>query len=52
MNGGFCLKLLDELLDNGFPFVTEKNVLLEMIKRPTLLRKIQTTLSTNKKSIQ
>jgi len=35
------LQLLDEILDNGFPLVTESNILKELIKPPNILRSIQ-----------
>ena len=34
------LKLLDEMLDNGFPLATEVNILKELIKPPNLFRKV------------
>ncbi|KAF6032637.1 AP3M2 [Bugula neritina] len=34
-------ELLDEILDNGFPLVTESNILKELIKPPNILRSIQ-----------
>ncbi len=33
-------KLLDEMLDNGFPLATEVSVLKELIKPPNLYRKV------------
>jgi AP-3 complex subunit mu len=33
-------KLLDEMLDNGFPLATEVNILKELIKPPTVFRKM------------
>ena len=33
-------KLLDEMLDNGFPLTTESNILKELIKPPKLLRSL------------
>jgi AP-3 complex subunit mu len=33
-------KLLDEMLDNGFPLATESNILKELIKPPNLFRKV------------
>ncbi len=37
----FCfLKLLDEMLDNGFPLATEVNILKELIKPPNMFRKV------------
>ena len=35
------LQLLDEMLDDGYPAVMEPNVLREIIKPPSLLRKLQ-----------
>ena len=34
-------QLLDEMLDDGYPAVMEPNVLREIIKPPSLLRKLQ-----------
>uniref|UniRef100_A0A336LZ45 CSON008596 protein n=1 Tax=Culicoides sonorensis TaxID=179676 RepID=A0A336LZ45_CULSO len=38
-------ELLDEMLDNGFPSVTESNVLKELIKPPNILRTIANTVT-------
>ena len=35
------VQILDEMLDNGFPLATEINVLQDLVKPPTLLRKIK-----------
>ena len=34
------LKVLDEMLDNGFPLATEANILKELIKPPNMLRDV------------
>lgn len=44
-NTFICCKLLDELLDNGFPLATESNVLKELIKPPNILRTIANTVT-------
>ena len=38
----FCdgFKVLDEMLDNGFPLATEANILKELIKPPNMLRDV------------
>ena len=33
-------KVLDEMLDNGFPLATEANILKELIKPPNMLRDV------------
>ncbi|XP_017268236.1 AP-3 complex subunit mu-1 isoform X1 [Kryptolebias marmoratus] len=38
-------ELLEEMLDNGFPLATESNVLMEMIRPPTILRSVVNTLT-------
>lgn len=38
-------ELLDEMLDGGFPFATESNVLKELIKPPNLLRTIANSVT-------
>lgn len=38
-------ELLDEMLDNGYPFATESNILKELIKPPNLLRTITNTVT-------
>ncbi|XP_014210371.2 AP-3 complex subunit mu-1 [Copidosoma floridanum] len=38
-------ELLDEMLDNGFPFATESNILQELIKPPNILRTIANTVT-------
>ena len=38
-------ELLDEMLDNGYPFATESNILKELIKPPNLLRTIANTVT-------
>ncbi|VEL24949.1 unnamed protein product [Protopolystoma xenopodis] len=38
-------KLLDEMLDNGFPLSTESNILKELIRPPTLLRSFTTAVT-------
>lgn len=38
-------ELLDEMLDNGFPFATESNILKELIKPPNILRTITNTVT-------
>ena len=35
-----CFKVLDEMLDNGFPLATEANILKELIKPPNMLRDV------------
>ena len=35
----YSLKLLEEMLDNGFPLATELNILTELIKPPTIINK-------------
>ena len=40
-----ALKLLDEVLDNGYPLATEPNILQELIKPPNLLRSIANTVT-------
>ena len=35
-----CVQLLDEMLDSGLPLATETNILKELIKPPTILRKV------------
>ncbi len=42
------MQLLDEMVDNGFPLVTEKNVLVDMVRPPTILNKIKTHISGHK----
>lgn len=42
-------ELLDELLDAGFPLVTEPNVLKELIRPTTILRSITNTVTGLKK---
>ncbi|VDK50779.1 unnamed protein product [Cylicostephanus goldi] len=44
-----CVMLLDEMLDNGYPLVTELNILQDLIKPPNFLRSIanQVTGRTN-----
>lgn len=37
----FKHKLLDEVLDNGYPLCTELNVLQDMIKSPNFLRSLR-----------
>jgi AP-3 complex subunit mu len=38
-------QLLDEMMDNGLPFSTEPNSLMEMIPPPNVLRSIRTTIT-------
>ena len=38
-------KLLDEMLDNGFPLVTESNILKELIKPPNMLTNVLNTVT-------
>lgn len=38
-------ELLDEMLDNGFPFATESNILKELIKPPHILRTIANSMT-------
>ena len=38
-------ELLDEILDSGFPLVTEPNILKELIKPTTILRTIRNTVT-------
>ena len=35
-----AFQLLDEMLDSGLPLATETNILKELIKPPTILRKV------------
>lgn len=37
-------QLLDEMVDNGFPLAMELNVLQDLVKRPTFIRKIKGAL--------
>lgn len=38
-------ELLDEMLDNGYPFATESNILKELIRPPNLFRTIANTMT-------
>ncbi|CAK9301646.1 unnamed protein product [Gordionus sp. m RMFG-2023] len=38
-------EVLDEMLDNGFPLITESNILKELIKPPNILRTIANTVT-------
>ncbi len=40
-----CIQLLDEMLDNGFPLATESNILKDIIKPPTLFRKVKSRVT-------
>jgi len=40
-------ELLDEMLDSGLPLATESNILKELIKPPTMLRKMATLVTGN-----
>lgn len=33
-------KILEEMMDDGFPFITEPNILREMVKPPNLVDKV------------
>ncbi|KAL5662823.1 hypothetical protein ACJX0J_029948, partial [Zea mays] len=35
-----CTKILDEMMDNGFPLTTEPNILKEMITPPNIVNKM------------
>ncbi|KAK2140150.1 hypothetical protein LSH36_1461g00046 [Paralvinella palmiformis] len=41
-------ELLDEMVDNGFPLVTEVNILNDLIRRPTVLNKLKSAIKGNK----
>jgi AP-3 complex subunit mu len=38
-------ELLDEMLDNGYPFATESNILKELIRPPNLFRTIANSMT-------
>ena len=38
-------KLLEEMLDNGFPLALESNILKELIKPPSIVRNVVNTLT-------
>lgn len=39
------MQLLEEMLDNGFPLATESNILKELIKPPSIVRNVVSTLT-------
>jgi hypothetical protein len=39
------VQLLEEMLDNGYPLVTESNILKELIKPPSIVRNIVSTIT-------
>ena len=39
------LKLLEEMLDNGYPLATESNILKELIKPPSIVRNVVSTFT-------
>uniref|UniRef100_A0A1I8J8C5 MHD domain-containing protein n=1 Tax=Macrostomum lignano TaxID=282301 RepID=A0A1I8J8C5_9PLAT len=45
IKGQCCHRLLDEVLDNGFPLATESNILKELIRPPNLLRSLADTMT-------
>lgn len=44
-------ELLDEMLDNGYPFATESNILKELIRPPNLFRTIANTVTGKSKLV-
>ena len=40
-----CVQLLEEMLDNGYPLATESNILKELIKPPSIVRNVVSTIT-------
>ena len=42
----YCsVQLLEEMLDNGYPLTTESNILKELIKPPSIVRNVVSTIT-------
>ena len=42
----YCsVQLLEEMLDNGYPLATESNILKELIKPPSIVRNVVSTIT-------
>ncbi|KAL6990010.1 AP-3 complex subunit mu [Sarracenia purpurea var. burkii] len=44
--------LLDEMIDNGFPFTTEPNILREMIAPPNIVSKVLSVVTGNSSNVR
>jgi AP-3 complex subunit mu len=40
MHQHYCLQLLEEMLDNGYPLTTEPNALRDIVMPPSFFKKI------------
>ena len=41
----YSVQLLEEMLDNGYPLATESNILKELIKPPSIVRNVVSTIT-------
>jgi AP-3 complex subunit mu len=45
------VQILDEMMDNGFPLITEPNILKEMIAPPNIVNKMLNVVTGNSSSL-